>query len=119
MAIPRNKLKDVAFSSEMGYLRDDYVKGSVNYFISNFGTVTIPIVHNLGYQPYALLWIKFPASPNFYSCVTGTLLGDYSGLTYEVYNIASSNTSIQVSVQDQMGGGSGSATLYYKLYRQH
>jgi hypothetical protein len=118
MAIPNNKLKDVAFSSLHRY-EIVALRGSVTYSstgIQTVGTYNATINHNLGYKPFYKAWIQFPGSSSIYQLETGSGSFGIVG-SYQVEDSKITTTQLLVSISNYAAGG-GTGQIYYRIYKE-
>lgn len=103
--------------SFMSAVRYEHVslKSHVPYFVSSFGTQTLTIPHNLGYEPYVQAWYdcndgkvrKLFAGNASYDSTTGSQIDDE--------HVDTANYYIDVSEQN---GGTVNGTVYYRIYAE-
>jgi hypothetical protein len=115
MAIPTNKLKDLAFSTQF---RVEHVatKSHIDYTLAPFDFQTITIPHNLGYVPFFRLWVQFPGSSNLYYQASGPGTFALVG-SFQIEDIYADTTNVYVRIADY-GGGSGNGKVYYRVYAE-
>jgi hypothetical protein len=113
MAIPTNRLKDIAFSTQFNYGKVG-IRSHIDFNINTFESKTITISHGLGYRPFFRLWIQVPGSPRIYLMESGpTTFGNAPNMQIE--GIGSDNTNIYVAFGNY-GGPLVNGRVYYRIY---
>lgn len=107
MAIPNDRLQNIAFSSLFRY-ENVSTKGQRTV---ELGAAPIAIPHGLGYAPYTQLWVEFPAL-NYVPANT-SVYSPYSILWYV------DNNNLYIEAYPNNEGTFGSTIrCHYRIYKE-
>jgi hypothetical protein len=118
MAIPTDRLKDIAFSTNFR-VENIHVKGTEPYTLGTdpfFNQTTVTIPHNLGYKPFFRVWVRFPGSTDIYYRASGPVSSGLVG-AYQIEEINTDTVNLYVTVSVSASSGA-SGDVYYRIYKE-